>query len=661
MQTRRVLRSRRYPEREFHDARSVTPGLRAAERERVSIGEWVQAALLATNLVWTTLCLGGYRPETMLVTLALTGALVVVYFVTCAVGKRPLPPSDRAAWWTTPFLAYALFNVVFITPVPWLGWLDWLAWANMLAVFWVVRNGIRSARPRRVLFFTLVALGIVAVLLGSYQRFVQPGWLMLGRSQVEQFLNRASGPFGIPNSLAAFLILLLPAASALACRRHATPTERVWWGWVALVFGFGLLLTVSRGAWIALGLALVAWPLSVARWKWRRRALAAFVVLALVLSAGAVIYQSAPGVRERFDRLANESGELSRPILWRAAWEIFRTYPIAGGGAASYNVRFEQHRPAGFLDEPQWAHNEYLNTLSDYGAIGFVLFFGAGVAVIAGARRLNRASSPDSGDWLDCARTRQGMAFGVLAFALQMFLDFHLKIPALAMSFGVVSALSPGSPQRAGSFHTSAAPRFARAGWLLAAVAVMIALIPILRLYRAETLRTRAREAMDSYAANRPGSLPMLLNGAESDLRRANLLAPNHAGAWADLAHALELRALVDSTDLSRLSGPAVAAAKRATELSSSVPEFWIRLGVGLDMGARRLEAEKAFENALRLAPKSSHAWYYYAYHLSFDTERRDDALRAIAASLSLDPGNAAAEALQVKLNERPSGAPFNP
>src|SRR6187549_2488536 len=126
----------------------MTPGLRVAERERVSVGEWIQAILLAANLIWTTLCLGGYRPETKLVTFALTGVLVMVHFAICALENRPLRATSWAGWTAIPFLAYSFVNVVMLTPVPWLGWMDWLGWANMITVFWVTLNGIPSRAPR---------------------------------------------------------------------------------------------------------------------------------------------------------------------------------------------------------------------------------------------------------------------------------------------------------------------------------------------------------------------------------------------------------------------------------------------------------------------------------------------------------------------------------
>jgi tetratricopeptide (TPR) repeat protein len=432
----------------------------------------------------------------------------------------------------------------------------------------------------------------------------------------------------------------------------------VWWMWIILVLAFGLWLTVSRGGWIALAIALVVWPLLQRNRQWYKRAATAVIVLAVVVVAGALLYGTTPQVRERFDRLAHDAGELSRPILWRAAAKIVREHPLVGGGAGSYNVRFEAHRPEGFVDEPQWAHNEYLNTLSDYGLVGLALWAGAIGLMIARGRRSADESRELMPGGIESRFVRGGFAIGALAFALQAFVDFHLKVPALAMTLAVVAAMALVPPA---AVSDRPVPAIARVGWLSLAGGVAIALFPVTSLYRAEALRYDARQRMDTVASGPVAEIIAALPSVESDLQRAVELVPSHAGAWADLAFALELRAFADPLQAPQLAMPATDAARRAVTLADAVPEFWIRLGVALDMQGRRPDAAAAFEKAVKLAPKNSRAWYYYANHLSFATDQRDAALRAIATSLSLDPGNRAAEALHVKLNERSPGAPFIP
>ena len=406
---------------------------------RVSPWEWLQTALLLVNLGWTTLCLGGFRPETMVITSVLNGLLLAVHLADRALaGEGRVWRTHPAGWWLLPFLIYAAVNVLRVTPVPWLGWRDWLGWAQMILVFWVVLNGIRSTSTRTALFGGLVLLALVAVGLACYQRFVKPDWLMMGRTQANQFIGRASGSFGIPNSLAALLLLLIPPLAILALRQGKGAVWRLLAALVTLTLVFGLILTISRGAYLALALVLAAWPAFAAAGPWWRRVgLAALAGLAVIVALGS-LYLVVPKVHERILQMKADAGERTRPIMWRGAWLIFRDHPAWGGGAGSYNVLFEKYRPEGYQDEPLWPHDDYLNTLSDYGAVGFVLFFGVGAGV---AWRGWRGRAPRARDWLDEPAMAGAMVAGLAAFGLQLLLEFHFKIPALAMAFAVITAL----------------------------------------------------------------------------------------------------------------------------------------------------------------------------------------------------------------------------
>jgi O-antigen ligase len=626
----------------------------ASNSPRASLWEWTLTALLAANLAWTTLCLGGYRAETMVITTALTGALLAVHLVHAGVSGRALRTLHPAGLWLLPFLAYAAINVLMVSPVRWLGWMDWSRWVQAAAVFWVAVDGIRGSRPRQTLFFVLVLLGVAGVLLGCYQRFVQPEWLMLGRVQAAQFFGRASGSFGIPNSLAAWLILLLPVTGALAWRPRVGAVARVWWIWVTLVLGFGLLLTLSRGAWIALALALAVWPLTHSRWKWRQRAGVALAAVVALGGLGAIIAATSPQASERLGRLIADAGERSRPILWRAAWNLFREHPIAGSGAGSYNVLFERHRPAGFLDEPQWAHNEYLNTASDYGGLGCVLLLGA-VAGIALRRPRSASRSHADPTAIDAPAVRSALNVGLLAFALQLGVDFHLKIPALALAFAVVAALRLSSTTGEKRDRSARDSQPSRWLWFGSGVAAAILSIAGTVLYRSEALRERTRDALDTFAMELrlTGDTAQRLLQSEATLRDAVRLFPVHAHAWSDLAFAIQLQAFATPARAAELGRESEAAARRALELSAVVTEFWIRLGVALDLQGRAQEARAAFVRSTELAPRHPHTWYYYAHHLAADRTQQAAAREAIANCLALDPANRAAAALRETLIAR--------
>lgn len=628
-------------------------GQAAGRPERGRAVDWLVAGLVLANVWWTTLGLGGYRPGTMTISITLSMATLVCWLAAEAWRGRGLRLRG-AALATLPFLAYAAANAIWVTPVPWLGWRDWLGWAQMAIVFVTVLHGVRGARARETLFWGLVALAAVAVAMAAYQWVNDPAWLMLGRRQAAQFIGRSSGPFGIPNSLAALLLLLLPPVLALALQRGARAGQRVCCGYLATLFAAGLVLTVSRGAWLALGAALAAWPVlalpgRTRRWFW------SFAVVAGLALAAAVLCLQVPRVRERVDRLLRDRIEVSRVILWNAGWRLFCESPLVGTGAGSYNVLFERHRPARFWDQPQWAHNEYLNTLSDYGAVGFLLSFGLG-AVFLGRwsllwRDRDAAAGARGGAAARWRALRGGLVIGLLAFALQLAVDFSLKIPALAQAAAVVAALlAAGDDARNSARAGRARWPAAAAPALVAAVVAALLVVKFLPLYRAEALRTAAHEAMNRVARQPAGVAAgeSAARHARAQLVRAVQLDPANAQAWADLADAFIAGARAEPAMSAAFGRDAEAAASRALARSRVVPEFWVRRGVAYDLQDRWRDAWADFTAALTLAPHRADIWYYYAWHLSLrDVARARDAL---ATCLALDPWNSPALALQQRL-----------
>ncbi len=617
---------------------------------RASAWEWFMTALVGANLAWTTLCLGGFRPETMIVTSALNALLLAAHF-----SGRALAPVGKgwrfhpAGWWLLPFLAYAAANVLWVTPVPWLGWRDWLGWAQMILIFWVVLNDVRARQTRTVVLGGLVAVAFAAVMLACYQRFVRPDWMMLGRTQVEQFIGRSSGSFGIPNSLAALLLLLIPALGALTLRRGASAVQRVLCGYLTLTLALGLVLTISRGAWLALALVLALWPVFAARGSgWRRAGLAGLAALGVLAMVGA-LYFSLPKVRERFLIMKADAGEKTRPIMWRGAWQIFRAQPVVGGGAGSFNVRFEKFRPERYQDEPLWAHNDYLNTLSDYGAAGFGLFFGAAL-VIAG--RCVRAHAPRRRDGLDHPILAGALTAGLVAFGLQLLVDFHFKIPALAMAFALIAALLVQRAWPAGEPVGAITSGSRARNFGLAAAVLVAAGIYVLPFYRGESLRYAARQAINRMAADEPDRAEQraILARARADLTRAVEISPGNAQAWADLAYISTLWTHLEPVRSVELGREAERAADRALTLALIVPEFWLRRGVALDLQGRWSDAGEAFVTAIRLAPASANVWFYHAFHLGLNPSTPELADAAAAFCLRLDPGNKQAQNLRQRL-----------
>ncbi|MGC4075134.1 MAG: O-antigen ligase family protein [Nibricoccus sp.] len=595
------------------------------------------------------------RAETMVLSWALTGiALASQLAISAWNGER----AHAAGFWLLPFLGYAAVSVLLITPVPWIGKREWLGWAQLIATFWVSLNGLRRPLPRLVVLGMGLAVAVFAVVLAAYQRFIAPDWLMMNRTQVTQYIGRTSGCFGNPNNFAALLVLVIPPVLSLAWQRGATAVQRILFGYLALVLLAGVGLTISRGGWLALAVALACWPLFVRGQAWTSRILLAATALAAVLMAGTALYSTVPLVKSRLDRLAEDRGEWSRPILWQASAQLFTSKPVLGTGAGSFNTLFERQRPERFNDEPQWVHNEYLNTLSDYGLVGFILFFG-GVAVVAWKVAARAAASSVFAEvnvgWRAPGVTH-ALSVGLLAFAAACFVDFHLKIPALNM---IVALVAAEVVRRHWPAKEAGEPEpLKQLGGVLVAVAVVIFTLAIaLPTYQAEASRYAGRQKIDALALNPNPTLNQqkeALMEARSLFGEALAFDDMNGQAWADSAYASALWSHLAAHSRNELGKEAEASARQALARSDLVPEFWIRLGVALDLQGRWTEGSEAFLKALILAPASSLAWYHQGYHLSLNPRAKKLAEAAVATCLRLDPDYLAARSLQQRLSSVP-------
>jgi tetratricopeptide (TPR) repeat protein len=610
--------------------------IRGSVRSR-GLFEGARVALLTANLAWTTLSLGGFLPGSRVGMSVLTAALAAVHLA----DPDRAPRAHPAGWLALPFLIYAAANVIWVSPTRWLGWFDWLNWTQGAVVFWVVLNGVVTPWGRRTLAGAVGALGLLSATLACYQHWGNPDWLMLGRRQAAQFVGRSSGPFGIPNSLGVFMALLIPPAGAVALDRRRPALMRAVGAGALALFVAGFVLAISRGAWLALAAAFALRALLAPGRSLGRRLTAGAAAVGAAAALAALSYLALPLMRERVAHLVRDAGERSRPAMWRAAWRIFLAHPTFGSGAGSYDSFFEAYRPMGNLDQPTYAHDDYLNTLSDYGAVGFVLAVGAAVVPV---RR-----------WMRARGLAAAAVTGLLAFALHLGVDFDLKIPALAMIVATVAALVTAEAWPVADPASAATPLLRALLAVTGAAVFVTTVVWVVPKYRAEEARREAREQIDSLA--RSGADVSRLAGDLARIRgrlaQSVALDPSNAQAWSDSAYADSLWALAHPAQTEEMGAAAVADSGRAVAQCPVVADFWIRRGVGFDMEHHWIEAGACFVRALSLAPGRPDCWFYQAYHLSADPKELAVALAAVEYALRLDPDYALAQSLRQRLTER--------
>jgi hypothetical protein len=186
----------------------------------------------------------------------------------------------------------------------------------------------------------------------------------------------------------------------------------------------------------------------------RRRMTVAFATAALVGAAVTTVALDLPGrVSEQADRFAESAppdeparvqqrltsaGNTSRVDHWQVALDEFAAEPLHGSGAGTYRLVWERRRDVDYT--VQEGHSLFLETLAEYGAVGFALLVVALGALLGGIAV--RARGP--------ARPLYGTLLAAgLAWAVHAGVDWQWEIPATTLWLfavgGAALAAMPGA------------------------------------------------------------------------------------------------------------------------------------------------------------------------------------------------------------------------
>jgi hypothetical protein len=182
--------------------------------------------------------------------------------------------------------------------------------------------------------------------------------------------GRVGGTIGSPNTAGAYLELQLPLA--LAALATSLPRREKLLAIVAFILGgIGLEMTLSRGAWIAVGLALPAFCLVA----WYRRWISAWVPVACATVAILIAAVFHDGIANRIVGNDEDSAR-SRITLGEMAWQIIGDYPLLGVGTNNCSVAVAHYSTMPqFRGEWQYIiHNKYLLEWVELGAAGLAAF-----------------------------------------------------------------------------------------------------------------------------------------------------------------------------------------------------------------------------------------------------------------------------------------------
>ena len=413
---------------------------------REALDRWCERGILGLVLaimILGPLALGAVHSLTFAILQALTLGVIGLWAIRLWLAPHPRLLWPPVCWAVLAFTLYALGRYL-TADVEYVARLEFLRVLVYAALFLAILNNLHRQETIQIVTFTLLFLAMAISFYAIYQ-------FLKGSNRVWVFTkpypHRGSGTYINPNHLAGFLEMLLPLGLAYTLTARLKPVMRVVLGYVSLALLAGIGVTVSKGGWIATGLALVLlFGVLLLRRNYR---LPALLLLALLVGACVFFFPKSAFFQMRLKQMFTQKGNINdelRYSVWQPALRMWQDHFWWGVGPGLFNTRFRAYRPEGIQMSPDYAHNDYLNTLADWGLVGTVLVLSAWLLLAWGVRKTWSAVRLSSGDLGGKSGSNKfafvfGASVGLLAILLHSVVDFNMHIPANAILAVALMAL----------------------------------------------------------------------------------------------------------------------------------------------------------------------------------------------------------------------------
>ena len=562
---------------------------------RESLDRWCERGILGLVLgilVFSPLATGAVRIQEFLVVQLFTLGALLLWLARVWLSERPkfiLPPM---IWGVLAFTGYAVGRY-FTCDVEYIGREEVLRILVYATLFFVVLNNLHRQESTQIIAFTLFTLAVVISFYALYQFITGSDKVLIFNSG---YKGRGSGTYISPNHLAGLLEMLLPLAVAYAVVGRGKPLTKILLGYATLVMLVGIAVTMSRGSWVAVSLALI----SVAALMLTQRAfrLPAVILLVVLIGGGTLAATRTNIFKQRFARSIN-AGKVDLDVryeMWNGAVRMWRDHKWVGVGPGHYDLRFRTYRPASLQLQPDRAHNEYLNTLADWGIVGAALIAASlgllGGGVVKVWKHVQRGDRAFSSNLSDKFAFVLGASGGLFALALHSFVDFNLHIPANAIIAVTLMALLT-------SHWRFATDRFWFSARLPGKLIASLAMLAMLGVLGFQELRLGRELLCLKQAARVEENFP----DKAALFEKAYAIEPNNFNTALEIGEIHRLEAFEGKDGYAEHAAKAIAWYQRAITNNPHSHLNYLRWGMVLDFMLQHDEAERLFMRADELDP----------------------------------------------------------
>ena len=366
------------------------------------------------------------------------------------------PPSDVCLATVLLFSAYILGRAI-LSPVAAYAREDVMILLGCLVTYVLTVTAASHPRWRITLIVCLLVLVVGNLAVGSVHLSGNWSFHILPTFLRGTEAGRIGGFFVNPNHLGAFLSFVLFLSLGWLCFGRGGAALKLWLGFMIVAMAVGMSLTVSRGALMGLaagGLVYTVLALWIV-WQTQRHFFWSLLGggLVLILLAGAVLWK----VNDEYLRQRMGNNSMTDDIrfgIWDTAVVQFQQAPLLGEGARMFydgGIKYRSEKISTWLSEPQFAHNEFLQLLADYGILGasffMIMILAHGMNALRFIRWFVREKFILTGRVLSMNLALcLGALSALVATLVHALLEFHYHVPATAMGGALVLGLlaNPG-------------------------------------------------------------------------------------------------------------------------------------------------------------------------------------------------------------------------
>jgi O-antigen ligase len=562
--------------------------------DREQIDSWCEKGILALVigiLVFSTLAFGAVGQWEFLVVQGLTLGAVVLWGVRLWLNPSPKFLWTPLCWGVVAFVGYAIARYLQAD-------IEYAARQELIKIlvyallFFIVLNNLHRQELTQIIALTVIFLGMVISMYAIYQYLVKSDkvWTV-----VSPYKGRGGGTFIYPNNLAGYLEMLLPLGICFIVAGRLSHVMKIVLGYACVVMLAGIGVTMSRGGWLVTAVMLVM--LCGVLLTQRNFRLQALVLLALVIVGGLAITPKLTGMHERFaNTFSSGKADDLRFSIWKPAYQMWQDHFWLGAGPDHFDYLFRIYRPQEVQLRPGRAHNDYLNTLADWGVIGTGVVAAAWVLLYWGARKSWQAVRGVQDDFSRRKSNKyafvMGASLGLFTVLLHAIVDFNMHTPAVALLAVTLMALLSGHLRFATERY-----------WAGGGAAMKWAGIVVLVLGGVYLAYEGGRGAREYRWLRQAERLPEYTFAKAAALEKAHQAEPMNFETTYGIGECYWMKSWAGPDDYEALAKKAMEWYQRGMKLNRYYGYNWLRTGMCLDWIGQQEKAWEYYQHGYDLDP----------------------------------------------------------